>query len=244
MNFGKIDFRCMCSIEKRFRGNMQLREKLLIAIEEISRATNLDEAHKIARELSLFSLEHGEFHIEGLAYGTFISRLFSNDILSDKSVLANIKRQVEQRNFQPFTYAIKYDFTGLLDEIDTLAFQQAKEFLLEISNNQNVSIYDSDKQLALLSELREYSKINRIIMTVPEIILHDTIQILILLPYDRSSEYSLRLTGYNPVYSGGYQEQLSNQLTAATKLVDHLEGNTVFYLHIRVQPQGYVVRIR
>jgi hypothetical protein len=223
---------------------MQIREKLLNAIEEISKATNLDAAHKIVRNVSLFALEQGEFRIDSLAYSTIISRLYGNDILSDKTLISTIKREVEQQNFQPSIYAIMRNFTTLLDNIDIQALQQAKEFLMEISNNQNVPINDSDKQLALLHELREYSKRDRIIMTVPEIMLYDVIKILILLPSDRASEYSLRHTGYNPVYSAGYKERLENQLADATKLIDQLEGKTIVYLHIRVQPQGYVVRIR
>lgn len=223
---------------------MTIKEEILKAIEKIRLVEDIEEAHEIVRELSLANLEKGEFHIEALAYITTIQRLFGNDILSDMSLLDNIQKQVEESIFQPRSWAIKRDLTASLSSEDHKAYLMLKVFLKEISDNPYMSIRDSDKQQKLAQKLRKYCNRETSFTALPEIIIYNAAQILLLLPAGRGTRYKMRAARYNLLYSADFEEQLDTQLEEAKKLIDKLEGSGIIYLDIRMQPNGYVINIR
>lgn len=240
-----INSKGLCLMNNYFQ-DRHIHDEIIHAIDILLEQPNQQqEANRILE--SLFNHFHEKEHIFSLSsivYGRFIQIVKAPEFQTNHAALSIFKNQLLGQTPYWATYALKYDFVGLLQGDFLQAYQKLEELLTIFAERlgnprRNIPTIPEDLTEILhdlcYEQLRPY--------TIAELLVAHGCHILLSLPDDGNESYDI-LNVFGSIYPVSSIETVDTHLKYVRDILQKLQGKKVLFVDVHILPEGFVINFR
>lgn len=228
----------------------ELRNTLIKIIEML---LNYPEKVKFAKQ-TLANLEHelltprNLISIEKIVFGSTISALNDEEVQLDSNSLTAIKNDLLGTVPYKHTYALKYNFVELLDEVSLEIYQKSKHLLNIIIariNNEPIINNISEEYTNFYESLYDLSYDKLQIKTIADLLVSQISHLLLCLPDDGTEYIDMAdPPRYSTIYSILDKEPILPHLDYINLLLKKLEGEVILFVDVHILKEGFAINLR